>query len=105
MAQVARRAEEERQSFSGRLLLRMPPALHGEVSRKAELEQVSLNQFITTAVATSVGWGSDDEQEDAASPRLTRRTLAIALVVNLVVVGIAGLVALALLVAAFRDGF
>jgi hypothetical protein len=106
MAQVARRADEERQSFSGRLLLRMPPALHAEVSRKAELEQVSLNQFITTAVASAVGWGDEeDEREDAHPPRISRSTLGIALAVNLVVVGIAGVVALALLVAAWRGGF
>jgi hypothetical protein len=106
MAQVARRADEERQSFSGRLLLRMPPALHAEVSRKAELERVSLNQFITTAVAGAVGWGDEDgERHDAAAPRISRRTLAVALAANLVVVGIAGVVALALLVAAWRDGF
>lgn len=105
MAQAARRADEERQTFSGRLLLRMPPALHAEVSRKAELERVSLNQFITTAVAGAVGWGGDNEQEDAPPQRISRHTLAIALAANLVVVGIAGVVALALLVAAWRDGF
>jgi hypothetical protein len=104
MAQAARRADEERQSFSGRLLLRMPPALHAEVSRKAELERVSLNQFITTAVAGAVGWGGG-EQEDAPPQRISRHTLAIALAANLVVVGIAGVVALALLVAAWRNGF
>lgn len=105
MAQAARRAEEERPSFSGRLLLRMPPALHGEVSRKAELERVSLNQFITTAVAGAVGWNGDGEGTDAQPQRISRRTLAIALAANLIVVGIAGAVALALLVAAWRDGF
>jgi HicB family len=105
MAQAARRAEEERPSFSGRLLLRMPPALHAEVSRKAELERVSLNQFITTAVASAVGWNGDGEGTDAQPQRISRRTLAIALAANLIVVGIAGAVALALLVAAWRDGF
>jgi hypothetical protein len=104
MAQPARRADEERQSFSGRLLLRMPPALHAEVSRKAELERVSLNQFITTAVAAAVGW-NDDERQEETSPRISRRTLAFALAANLVVVTIAGIVALALLVAAWRGGF
>jgi hypothetical protein len=83
----------------------MPPALHAEVSRKAELEQVSLNQFITTAVASAVGWGDEDEREDAPPQRISRSTLGIALAVNLVVVGIAGVVALALLVAAWRGGF
>lgn len=105
MAQAARRADEERQSFSGRLLLRMPPALHAEVSRKAELERVSLNQFITTAVAAAVGWNGDGGREESGSPRITRRTLAVALAANLVVVTIAGVVALALLVAAWRGGF
>jgi hypothetical protein len=81
----------------------MPPALHAEVSRKAELERVSLNQFITTAVAAAVGWNDDGEREDAA-PRISRRTLAFALAANLVVVTIAGIVALALLVAALRGG-
>jgi hypothetical protein len=79
----------------------MPPALHAEVSRKAELERVSLNQFITTAVAAAVGWNDDEQREDAV-PRISRRTLTFALVANLVVVTIAGIVALALLVAALR---
>jgi HicB family len=84
----------------------MPPALHAEVSRKAELEQVSLNQFITTAVASAVGWGDEDgESPDGSAPRISRSTLGIALAVNLVVVGIAGVVALALLIAAWRGGF
>jgi hypothetical protein len=103
MAQPARRADEERQSFSGRLLLRMPPALHAEVSRKAELERMSLNQFITTAVAAAVGWNDDGAREDTA-PRISRRTLAIALAANLVVVTVAGIVAVALLVAALSGG-
>jgi HicB family len=81
----------------------MPPALHAEVSRKAELERVSLNQFITTAVAEAVGWNSTGESEDRA-PRISRQTIAIALVANLVVVTIAGIVAVALLVAAWRGG-
>ena len=107
MAQPARRADEERPSFSGRLLLRMPPALHAEVSRKAELERVSLNQFITTAVAEAVGWNGDGErggERDERWPRISRRTMAFALAANLVVVTIAGVVALALLVAAWRGG-
>ena len=89
MAQVARRAEEERRDFSGRLLLRMPPALHAEVSRKAELEQVSLNQFITTAVAAQPDGAT--KMSVRTPPRISRSTLGIALAVNLVVVGIAGI--------------
>jgi antitoxin HicB len=44
------------ESHSGRLLLRMPQSLHGELTRAAEREQVSLNQFITDALAGAVGW-------------------------------------------------
>ena len=36
---------------SGRLLLRMPAALHAELAQTAEREGVSLNQFITRALA------------------------------------------------------
>ena len=44
------------QSHSGRLLLRMPQTLHAELARTAERENVSLNQFITDALAGSLGW-------------------------------------------------
>ncbi|HEY7018349.1 MAG TPA: type II toxin-antitoxin system HicB family antitoxin [Gaiellaceae bacterium] len=44
------------QSHSGRLLLRMPQTLHAELSRAAEREKVSLNQFITDVLAGSLGW-------------------------------------------------
>jgi len=43
-------------SHSGRLLLRMPRTLHAELTRVAEREGVSLNQFITDALASAVGW-------------------------------------------------
>jgi len=41
--------------FSGRLVLRMPRSLHERAAQIAELEGVSLNQFITNCVATAVG--------------------------------------------------
>lgn len=43
-------------AHSGRLLLRMPQTLHAELSRAAEREKVSLNQFITDALAGALGW-------------------------------------------------
>ena len=39
----------EKPAPSGRLLLRMPAALHAELARTAEREGVSLNQFITAS--------------------------------------------------------
>lgn len=41
---------------SGRLLLRMPQSLHAELAHAADGEGISLNQFITTALASAVGW-------------------------------------------------
>jgi predicted HicB family RNase H-like nuclease len=89
---------------SGRLLVRMPASLHDELARAAELEGVSLNQLITGALAGAVAWRSDGargpQAPDEAAGRLTR----IAVAVNLAVVGLVALVALALLVVAWRDG-
>jgi hypothetical protein len=76
----------------------MPPELHAEVARKAELEHVSLNQFITGAVADavdgSVNGNGGHPRASVASPR----TLTAALVVNMVVLTIACTAAIVLLV-------
>ncbi len=48
-------------SHSGRLLVRMPATLHDELANAAETEGVSLNQFITSALADAVEWKQDDE--------------------------------------------
>lgn len=41
--------------FSGKLQLRIPRSLHAKASRLAELEGVSLNTLIVTALAKEVG--------------------------------------------------
>jgi antitoxin HicB len=43
-------------AFSGRFLLRLPRGLHAELARQAEIEGVSLNQFVTTMLAGATGW-------------------------------------------------
>src|SRR6476659_252467 len=43
-------------THSGRLLLRMPRTLHAALTKAAERENVSLNQFITDSLASVVGW-------------------------------------------------
>jgi HicB family len=101
---------------SGRLLVRMPATLHDELARAAEAERVSLNQLITGILASAVDWRWDDAAgptpnpvgrrasqapEDGVSSRLTRLALA----TNLAVVLIAAIVAIILLVAAWRAGF
>ena len=90
---------------SGWLLLRMPAALHAELARTAEREGVSLNQFITRALAGRIGWGTDadDQSAPAVAPADSRaRLIAVALVVNAVVIGLAALAAIAVLVLAWR---
>jgi antitoxin HicB len=112
-------------SHSGRLLLRMPRTLHAELTRAADREGVSLNQFITDALASSVGWRGPNEgkaaggtnapisQEpgaasltaDPVAPPRTRpkpgSMVTAALAANFVIVAIAGIVAIIVLVAAW----
>jgi antitoxin HicB len=114
---------------SGRLLLRMPKTLHADLTRLAEREGVSLNQLITDALASVVGWRSPGrkapggnanasinqipgaealtpEQEagpERVSPEArSRRFLMVILTANLVVLAIAALVAALVLIAAWR---
>jgi antitoxin HicB len=111
-------------SHSGRLLLRMPRTLHGELTREAERESVSLNQFINDTLASAVAWrgrspsaaggnsagpiqtpGAESltAEPNAARPakRDTSRLVTIALAANFVVVVAAGIVAIVVLVAAW----
>ncbi len=88
---------------SGRLLLRMPAALHAELAQAAEREGVSLNQFITRALSGKIGWGTDTDDEAPVTPADNRaRLIAVALVVNAIVIGLAAAAAIAVLVLAWR---
>jgi antitoxin HicB len=42
--------------FSGRFIVRVPSSLHADLVRSADREGVSLNQFVTGALAGAVGW-------------------------------------------------
>jgi predicted RNase H-like HicB family nuclease len=42
-------------SFSGKIALRIPRGLHQQVAALAECEECSVNQLLTTAIATYVG--------------------------------------------------
>jgi RNA polymerase sigma-B factor len=86
-------------SHSGRLHVRMPQSLHAELARAAEREEISLNQFITSSLASAVGWRRDGPAEDLDG----RSGLRTALVVNLVILAIVAAVALTLLVIALRS--
>jgi antitoxin HicB len=115
------------QSHSGRLLLRMPQTLHAELSRVAERERVSLNQFITDVLAGTVGWrvparggriatravdaavsrpngNGEVARVEPPSPgdsagEQANGVLTLALVANLVVVALAAIVAIVVFIA------
>jgi RNA polymerase sigma factor (sigma-70 family) len=99
--------ERPKDGYSGRLLLRMPQSLHAELAEAAEREEVSLNQFITNTLAAATRWHRPDGQADDADeePRTSPRWLPAAIVTNIVVVAIAGIVALVLLVVAWQQGW
>jgi antitoxin HicB len=113
-------------SHSGRLLLRMPRTLHADLTRASEREGVSLNQFITDALAGALVWRSGGEAavsarggtplkqapgaEGLTAEHLTGRRarrrpssfVTAALAANFIIVGIAGIVAIGVLIAALR---
>ena len=102
---------------SGKLLVRMPATLHDELARAAGREGVSLNQLITGALAGAVEWRTSGEHPPPSmgiaaasdptpggltvSGRLTRYALA----ANFAVVLVAAIIAITLLLVAWRDGF
>jgi hypothetical protein len=44
------------QNHSGRVTLRLPKSLHGELIRAAAAEGVSVNRFMIGALAVTLGW-------------------------------------------------
>jgi antitoxin HicB len=113
-------------THSGRLLLRMPRSLHADLTRASEREGVSLNQFITDVLASAVAWhgrpSTPNVSTDATAPisqvpggegvtaeptkapdtrRNQSRLVTAALAANFVIVGIAAIVAIAVLIAAW----
>lgn len=52
----------ERASHSGRLLLRIPRSLHAQLASEAERDGVSLNHFISSALAGAIGWRRERER-------------------------------------------
>jgi hypothetical protein len=101
-------AAKERLGYSGRLMLRMPQSLHAELAEAAERGQVSLNQFITDALASAVGSRSEDSPKDGGrasdAPAGRAGAVRLAIIVNVIVLAIVAAVAVVLLVIALRDG-
>jgi hypothetical protein len=93
-------------SHSGRLLVRMPGELHGELARAAGAEGVSLNQFITGVLSRAVDWRSGDVGDERSRlwhRRASDRATWLVLGLNLVVVLVAAAAAITLLVVALQQ--
>lgn len=104
---------------SGRLLLRMPQSLHAELAFSAEREGISLNQFITTALASAVGWrnhsapdarrrasnGSEVAPASAAVPELGRepKRRSVLLAANVILLLVLSALAVVLVVVAWNQ--
>jgi RNA polymerase sigma-B factor len=95
-------------SHSGRFLVRMPSALHEELSLAAERQHVSLNRFVTDSLAAAVSSTPGDaeaEGDEAAAPSPSRRRrLRMLVMANVVVTVVAAGVAVTLLVLALERG-
>jgi predicted HicB family RNase H-like nuclease len=57
----------EPQKYSGKIILRMPPSLHESLIHIAELEGVSLNQYMVSSLARCAG------QDEVISGKVKRR--------------------------------
>ncbi len=95
---------------SGRFLVRMPSTLHQQLAQAAEREQVSLNRFVTDALATTVSPPADPapaptpSRDDAPAPPPPARTIRMVLAANLAIVVLSLAVAAVLLVLALQRG-
>jgi RNA polymerase sigma-B factor len=103
-------------SHSGRFLVRMPGALHGELAGAAEREHLSLNRFVVNALtaslgSTAVGQPSPDAgppsetvERQVVAPGKPSRALRLALLGTVALVVVAAAAALVLLVLALQRG-
>lgn len=101
MASNPEQLEAGEHSHSGRLLLRMPKALHAELAARSDREGVSLNQWIVAALSRAVA----GEEEPPGADRRARTIpaeLRVALIVNACVVAVAAAIAIALIVIAWN---
>jgi RNA polymerase sigma-B factor len=105
--------------YSGRFLVRMSSDLHQQLAQAAERRQVSLNRLVTDALAQSVTGERPHEpqaepaaaaepphpdEDRATASQDPRRTLRMVLAANLVLVVVAGTIAVVLLVLALQQG-
>ena len=85
---------------SGRLLLRMPRALHERLAARSDAAGLSLNQYIVETLARAIdGEGATDTPARSSEPP---KSLRFALLANAVVVALAAATCVVLLVVAWH---
>ena len=97
---TASRESSRESTHSGRLLLRMPRALHAQLAARAEADGLSLNQYIVDTL-TKAPEGTSSPAQGSADGK-TARSVRLALLANAVVVAFAAATCVALLVAVWR---
>jgi hypothetical protein len=102
-AEAAPRGRKRSGAHSGRLLLRMPEALHADLARASERAGMSLNAFITQTLSEALQHRPKTPPSRTA-PATGRRPRGLdrLLVANLIVVAVVGVLAAVLLVQAIR---
>jgi predicted RNase H-like HicB family nuclease len=99
-------------SHSGRFLVRMPSALHETLTHAAEREHVSLNRFVTDALASSVAPttadsstpGAPADLDDPSRTQAPPRRFRILLLANVALITLAAAAAITLLILALERG-
>jgi antitoxin HicB len=56
--------EPAEHKYSGEIRVRMPPSLHSLLTNRANIEGVSLNQYMVAALARVVGWDEGSDRTD-----------------------------------------
>ena len=100
MATVAGKSAGSRESsrestHSGRLLLRMPRALHAQLAARSDAEGLSLNQYIVETLTSALE--GDGRPGAPAQERTAPRSLKLALLANALVVALAAATCVVLL--------
>ena len=98
---TASRESSRESTHSGRLLLRMPRALHAQLAARSDDSGLSLNQYIVETLTRALE--GDGPEPDAAGPASgPPRSLRFALLANAVVVALAAATCVVLLVVAWH---
>jgi len=59
---MGKQLKMQEDEFSGKFLLRVPPKLHMELSKNAEKENMSLNQYIRSSLEKNINLESINEK-------------------------------------------